>query len=100
MGRILVLSAPRIRALANLGTHVRASAQSVRSQPRTLARRHAKEITQMKYRTAVKTGRTAAMQADGLRPGSFVSYAAMVERLSLGYIRPLVLRHRAPKPGP
>jgi hypothetical protein len=36
----------------------------------------------MRYRTAVKTGRTAAPQADALRPGSFIRYAEMVERLS------------------
>ena len=51
----------------------------------------------MRYRTAVKTGRTAAMQAVGLRAGSFVRYAAMVERLSTGFIRPLALRHRGPR---
>ncbi len=43
---------------------------------------NAKEITKMRYRTAVKTGRTAALQADALRPGSFIRYAEMVERLS------------------
>jgi len=46
----------------------------------------------MRYRTAVKTGRTAAMQTRGLRTGSFVHYAAMVDRLCAGYIRPLALR--------
>jgi len=46
----------------------------------------------MRYRTAVKTGRTAAMQALALRPGSFVRYAAMVEQLSAGYVRPLPRR--------
>lgn len=54
----------------------------------------------MRYRTAVKTGRTAAMQAVGRRPGSFVRYAAMVERLSAGFVRPLVLRQRAPRHAP
>jgi hypothetical protein len=97
---MLVLSVRPIGALANLWTHVRGSAPSARLQRRTLERIHAKEITQMRYRTAVKTGRTAALQADGLRPGSFVRYVAMVERLSAGYIRPLVLRHRAPKRAP
>ena len=51
----------------------------------------------MRYRTAVKTGRTAAMQVEALRRGSFVTYAGMVERLSAGYIRPLVLRFPAPR---
>ena len=60
----------------------------------------AKEITQMRYRTAVKTGRTAAMQAVGRRPGSFARYTAMVERLSAGFVRPLVLRQRGPKHAP
>ena len=54
----------------------------------------------MRYRTAVKTGRTAAMQAVDRRPGSFVRYAAMVERLSAGFVRPLVLRQRAPRHAP
>ena len=53
----------------------------------------------MRYRTAVKTGRTAAMQAEALRPGSFVRYATMVDNLSAGYVRPLVLR-RLPGPRP
>jgi hypothetical protein len=60
----------------------------------------AKEITTMRYRTAVKTGRTAAMQADALHPGSFVRYAAMVERLAAGYVRPLVRRLPARKAAP
>lgn len=54
----------------------------------------------MRYRTAVKTGRTAAMQAVGRRPGSIARYAAMVERLSAGFVRPLVLRQRAPRHAP
>jgi len=52
----------------------------------------------MRYRTALKTGRTAAMQAEALRAGSFVRYTTMVQRFSAGYIRPLALRlpaHRA-----
>lgn len=51
----------------------------------------------MRHRTAVKTRRTAAMQADALSRRSFVNYTAMVEHLSAGYIRPLVLRLPAPK---
>jgi hypothetical protein len=54
----------------------------------------------MRYRTAVKTGRTAAMQTDALHAGSFVRYAAMVERFSAGYIRPLVRRLSAAKSVP
>lgn len=50
----------------------------------------------MRYRTAVKTGHTAAIQLDDLRSGSFVRYAAMVERLSAGYVRPLARRLPAP----
>jgi len=46
----------------------------------------------MRYRTAVKTGRTAAMQREALRPGSFGRYATMVELFSAGYIRPLPRR--------
>lgn len=46
----------------------------------------------MRYRTAVKTGRTAAMQAHALGQGPFNQYAAMVERFSAGYFRPLRLR--------
>lgn len=51
----------------------------------------------MKHRTALKTGRTAAMQAAALPPRAFTDYAAMVERLSAGYFRPLRLRHAALK---
>jgi len=51
----------------------------------------------MRQRTLVKTGRTAAMQAEALSRRSFVHYAAMVERLSVGYIRPLVQRLPEPK---
>lgn len=46
----------------------------------------------MRHRTALKTGRTAA---DALRPRAFTDYAAMVDRLSAGYFRPLRLRHTA-----
>ena len=46
----------------------------------------------MRYRTALKTGRTAAMQAEALSRPSFVHYATMVERPRPGYIRPLVRR--------
>jgi hypothetical protein len=45
----------------------------------------------------MKTGRTAAMQSDSLRPRAFTDYAAMVDRLSAGYFRPLRLRHAVPK---
>jgi hypothetical protein len=38
----------------------------------------------MRYRTAVKTGRTAALQLAALRLGSFAQYAAMVQRLCDG----------------
>ena len=77
-----------------------ASARKVRSRRRILEPGDAKKITQMRYRTAVKTGRTAALQAVGRRPGSFARYAAMVERLSAGFVRPLVLRQRGPKHAP
>lgn len=50
----------------------------------------------MRYRTAVKTGRTAALQALALRRGSFGDYVAMVERLSAGYLRPLRRRGGPP----
>ena len=46
----------------------------------------------MRYRTAVKTGRTAAMQAQALARGSFPDYVAMVDRLCAGYYRPRGLR--------
>jgi len=45
MAGMLVLSPPRIRALANLRAHVSANAQSLPAQRRTLARLNAKEIT-------------------------------------------------------
>jgi hypothetical protein len=53
----------------------------------------------MKYRTAFN-GCTAAMQVQQLRSreGSFTRYAAMVERLSSGYVRPLPERLPAPRP--
>jgi hypothetical protein len=51
----------------------------------------------MRHRTLVKTGRTAAMQAEALSQRSFSHYTAMVERLSAGYIRPLERRLPAPK---
>jgi hypothetical protein len=54
--------------------------------------RNAKEVTQMRHRTALKTGRSAEMQASALRPGSFPRYVAMVDQLSTGYVRPLRLR--------
>jgi len=54
----------------------------------------------MRYRTAVKTGRTAPMQTEALSRGSFVRYSAMVQGFSAGYIRPLVLRLPAPKVAP
>jgi hypothetical protein len=54
----------------------------------------------MRYRTAVKTGRTAAMQAEALSRGSFARYSAMVVRLSSGYIRPLLQRLPGPKAAP
>ena len=54
----------------------------------------------MRHRTLVKTGRIAAMQAEALSRPSFIHYTAMVERLSAGYIRPLVLRLPAPKVAP
>jgi hypothetical protein len=54
----------------------------------------------MRYRTAVKTGRTAAMQLSVLRQGSFPLYVAMVERMADGYLRPLRARQPASKPMP
>jgi hypothetical protein len=74
-----------------------ASAQSRRAQRRTLRRLNAKEVTNMRHRTLVKTGRIAALQAEALSRHSFTHYTAMVERLSAGYIRPLVRRVPAPK---
>ena len=46
----------------------------------------------MKNRTAANTGRTADTLEEALRRGSFIRYAAMVERLAEGYVRPLALR--------
>jgi hypothetical protein len=97
---MLVLLPPRIRALANLGAHVSASAQSLRAKTCTLNWLNAKGHHEMRYRTAVKTGRTAALQAEVLSRGSFVRYSAMVQGFSAGYIRPLVLRLPAPKAAP
>jgi hypothetical protein len=54
----------------------------------------------MRYRTAVKTGRTAALQAQALRRGSFNDYVAMVERLSASEVRPLRLRAVPPRHSP
>jgi fumarate hydratase class II len=51
----------------------------------------------MRYRTAVKTGRTAVMQALALRRGSFSDYVAMVEHLSAGFLRPLQRRVSPPR---
>ena len=98
--RMLVVRAARFRALANLAPSVLANEQSLRDMHAHTAGVNAKEITKMRYRTAVKTGRTAALQADALRPGSFVRYAEMVERLSDCYTRPLVLRFAPPKRAP
>ena len=53
----------------------------------------------MRHRTFVKTGRIAALQAEASSRRSFIHYTAMVERLSGGYIRPLVQRFPAPKLG-
>jgi hypothetical protein len=51
---------------------------------------------EMKQSTAVKTGRTAAMQTRALAGrGSFRDYAAMVDRFSAGYLRTLTSRHAA-----
>ena len=54
----------------------------------------------MRYRTAVKTGRTAQMQLELLRARPFRDYAAMVDRLSAVYVRPLsarlVMQERSP----
>jgi hypothetical protein len=50
-----------------------------------------KEVT-MKRRTAIKTGRSPALQCEALRAGSFRRYATMVEHLSVGYLRPLARR--------
>ena len=49
----------------------------------------------MKQSTALKTGRSAAQQADALPARAFTDYVAMVERLSAGYFRPLRLRRAA-----
>ena len=56
----------------------------------------------MRHRTAVKTGRSAALQVQQLRmrEGIFSRYAAMVESLAAGYVRPLGLRGPAPKRAP
>jgi hypothetical protein len=97
---MLVLGAARFRALANLAQPVLANEQSLRAMQRQTNGLNAKEITKMRYRTAVKTGRTAALQADALRPGSFIRYAEMVERLSARYTQHLVLRVAAPKRAP
>jgi hypothetical protein len=54
----------------------------------------------MRYRTAVKTGRTAAQQLEALPSGSFVRYAAMVERFSAVHVRRLVRRQPPPRRAP
>jgi len=51
----------------------------------------------VRHRTAVKTGRTAAMQAAALVPRAFTDYVAMVDRLSAGNFRPLRRRQPPPK---
>ncbi len=51
----------------------------------------------MRHRTAFKTGRTAAMQSDGLAPRAFSNYVAMVERFSARDFRLLHRRPLAPK---
>ena len=51
----------------------------------------------MRNRIAAKTGRTADIPEEALRRGSCVHYAAMVERLSAGFIRPLALRLAEPE---
>ena len=79
---MLVLGAAPFRALANLAQPVLDNERSLRARQAQTNGLNAKEITKMRYRTAVKTGRTAALQADALRPGSFIRYAEMVERLS------------------
>jgi hypothetical protein len=45
----------------------------------------------------VKTGRAPAFQAAVLPARAFADYAAMVERLSSGYFRPLHRRQPVPK---
>ena len=96
---MLVLGAAPFRALANLAQPVLDNERSLRARQAQTGL-NAKEITKMRYRTAVKTGRTAALQADALRPGSFIRYAEMVERLSARYMQHLVLRVAAPKRAP
>lgn len=54
----------------------------------------------MRHRTAVKTGRTAAMQAQALTRGSFGDYVAMVERLAAHRARPRAVRFQPRPPGP
>ncbi len=49
----------------------------------------------MRHRTAVKTGRTAAIQAQALTRGSFGDYVAMVERLAARSTRASAVRFRA-----
>jgi hypothetical protein len=45
----------------------------------------------------MKTGRTAAQQSFALSHRAFTDYAAMVDRLSAGYMRPLFRRMSAPR---
>jgi hypothetical protein len=49
----------------------------------------------MRHRTAVKTGRTAAMQAQALTRSSFGDYVAMAERLAASGKRASAVRFRA-----
>jgi hypothetical protein len=51
----------------------------------------------MRHRTAVKTGRTAAQQSAALPTRAFTDYAAMVDRLSSTYTRPLFRRISSPR---
>jgi hypothetical protein len=55
----------------------------------------------MRHRTAVKTGR-AALPVQMPGEGTFTQYAAFVDRLSAGYLRPLQrrLRKRRQRPKP
>jgi hypothetical protein len=97
---MLVLGAAPFRALANLAQPVLANEQSLGARQAQSRGMNAKEITKRSDRSAARTGRPGALQADLLRPGSFIRYAEMVERLSARHTQHLVLRLVPPKRAP
>jgi hypothetical protein len=83
---MLVPGAAPFRALANLAQPVWANEQSVGDRQAQSRAMNAKEITKR--------------SANVPRPGSFIRYAEMVERLSARHTQHLVLRLVPPKRAP